>query len=59
MADRLEELQSAVRDLTGDLRRLEARVRQLEGEREGAARPRGPRGTRSRRSPGSRCPRAP
>ena len=31
MADRLEELQSAVRDLTGDLRRLEARVRQLEG----------------------------
>jgi hypothetical protein len=33
MADRLEELQSAVRDLTGDLRRLEARVQQLEGRR--------------------------
>ena len=31
MADRLEELQSAVRELSGDLRRLEARVRQLEG----------------------------
>ena len=31
MADRLEELQSAVRELTGDLRRLEARVRQIEG----------------------------
>ena len=31
MADRLEELQSAVRDLTLDLRRLETRVRQLEG----------------------------
>ena len=31
MADRLVELQSAVRDLAVDLRRLEARVRQLEG----------------------------
>ena len=31
MTDRLEELQSAVRELSGDMRRLEARVRQLEG----------------------------
>jgi len=31
MTDRLEELQSAVRELSGDLRRLEARVRQIEG----------------------------
>jgi hypothetical protein len=31
VADRLEELQSAVRDLTTEMRRLEARVRQLEG----------------------------
>ncbi|HUL75858.1 MAG TPA: hypothetical protein VL691_01235 [Vicinamibacteria bacterium] len=31
MVDRLDELQSAVRDLTAQLRRLEARVRQLEG----------------------------
>ena len=31
MTDRLEELQSAVRELIGDVRRLEARVRHLEG----------------------------
>jgi hypothetical protein len=31
MADRLEELESAVRELTGQLRRLEARVGDLEG----------------------------
>jgi hypothetical protein len=31
MADRLEELHSAVRELTGELRRLEARVSELEG----------------------------
>lgn len=38
MVDRLEELQSAVRDLTGELRRLEARVAGLEGRPPAAAR---------------------
>jgi hypothetical protein len=37
MTDRLEELQSAVRDLGNELRRLEARVRELEGRRGGPA----------------------
>jgi hypothetical protein len=39
MADRLEELQSAVRDLTAELRHLEARVSGLEGRASSPARP--------------------
>ena len=39
MADRLEEMQSAVRELKGELRRLEARVSELEGRSPAPARP--------------------
>ena len=44
MGDRLEELQSAVRELTGELRRLEARVRDLEGQPPAGFRPAPPLG---------------